>query len=376
MVHRGRNEGSIFKRANGRWVAMMSLGDGTRKSFSGKTRLEVQRRLTEALRDRDKGLPIIRDERECLAHYAPSWLAMIKPTVRPSTWQRYEELCRLHVLPILGTTPLTRLTVQHLNALYAAKLAEGLSPRTVRYIHATLHKALHDAQAMSLVQRNVADLATAPRPRRAEMQTFTPEQARRFLDQTHGDRLEALYVLAITCGMRLGELLALRWSDVDLEHGYLIVQRSLRRSKGTWIYTEPKTVHGRRKLVLTGIACEALHRHRARQATERLALGSIWTNSELVFTNEVGQPLPGTTIYRERFLPLCRHAGVPTIRFHDLRHTAATLLLLQGVNAKVVSEMLGHASVTITLNLYAHVLPDMQKDAAAALDRLLLQAQA
>jgi integrase len=202
------------------------------------------------------------------------------------------------------------------------------------------------------------------------------EQARRFLEQAHGDRLEALYALAITCGMRLGELLALRWSDVELEHGYLIVQRSLRRSKGTWIYTEPKTVHGRRKLILTGIACEALHRHRARQATERLALGPIWNNNELVFTNEVGQPLPGTTIYRERFLPLCRHAGVPTIRFHDLRHTAATLLLLQGVNAKVVSEMLGHASVTITLNLYAHVLPDMQKDAAAAIDRLLLQAQA
>lgn len=336
----------------------------------------LPQRLPRDIVDPRIWLPIIRDERESLAQYLPSWLAMIKPTVRPSSWQRYEELCRLHVLPTLGTTPLTRLTVQHLNALYAAKLADGLTPRIVRYIHATLHKALHDAQAMSLVQRNVADLATAPRPRRAEMQTFTPEQTRRFLEQAHGDRLEALYALAITCGMRLGELLALRWSDVDLDHGYLIAQRSLRRSKGTWIYTEPKTVHGRRKLILTGIACEALHLHRARQATERLALGPIWNNSELVFTNEVGQPLPGTTIYRERFLPLCHHAGVPTIRFHDLRHTAATLLLLQGVNAKVVSEMLGHASVTITLNLYAHVLPDMQKDAAAALDRLLLQSQA
>lgn len=122
------------------------------------------------------------------------------------------------------------------------------------------------------------------------------------------------------------------------------------------------------------MACDALRHHHARQTTERLALGPIWTDTALVFTDEVGQPLHDTTVYRERFLPLCRRAGVPTIRFHDLRHTAATLLLLQGVNAKVVSEMLGHASVTITLSLYAHVLPDMQKDAAAALDRLLLQA--
>ncbi len=374
MTHRGRNEGSIFKRGDGRWVAMMSLGGGARKSFSGKTRQDVQRKLAEALRDHDKGLPIIRDERETLAHYVPDWLTIIKPTVRPSTWQRYEELCRLHLVPALGTTPLTRLTVQHLNTLYAAKLADGLSPRTVRYIHATLHKALHDALAMSLVQRNVASLATPPRLRHSEMQTFTSEQARRFLDEVRGNRLEALYMLAITSGMRLGELLALRWTDMDLERGYLIVQRTLRYSKGTWIFAEPKTTHGRRKLILTSMASDALRRHHARQATERLALGSIWTDTALVFTDEVGQPLHDTTVYCERFLPLCRRAGVPTIRFHDLRHTAATLLLLQGVNAKVVSEMLGHASVTITLSLYAHVLPDMQKDAAAALDRLLLQA--
>jgi integrase len=197
---------------------------------------------------------------------------------------------------------------------------------------------------------------------------------RRFLEKAQGDRLEALYVLAVTCGMRLGELLALRWGDLDLENGYLMVQRTLRFSKGTWSYTEPKTAHGRRKIILTSVACEALRRHRAHQATERLALGPIWTNTELVFTDEVGQPLRGITVYRDRFVPLCKRADVPTIRFHDLRHTAATLLLLQGVNAKVVSEMLGHASVTITLSLYAHVLPDMQKDAAAALDRLLLQA--
>ena len=371
MARRGKNEGTIFKRDDGRWVAMMSLEGGTRKSFYGKTRQDVQRKLAEALRDRDKGLPIIRDERESLSQYIPTWLALIKPTVRAGTWQRYEELCRLHVLPILGATPLTRLTVQHLNSLYAVKLADGLSPRTVRYIHATIHKALHDAQAMSLVQRNVATLATAPRPRRREMQTFTPEQVRRFLEITQGDRLEALYVLAVTCGMRLGELLALRWSDLDLENGYVMVQRTVRFTKDTWSFTEPKTAHGRRKIILTNLACEALRRHRAHQASERLALGPIWTNTELVFTNEVGQPMRGITVYRERFVPLCKRADVPTIRFHDLRHTAATLLLLQGVNAKVVSEMLGHASVTITLSLYAHVLPDMQKDAAAALDRLL-----
>jgi len=154
---------------------------------------------------------------------------------------------------------------------------------------------------------------------------------RRFLEKAQGDRLEALYVLAVTCGMRLGELLALRWGDLDLENGYLMVQRTLRFSKGTWSYTEPKTAHGRRKIILTSVACEALRRHRAHQATERLALGPIWTNTELVFTDEVGQPLRGITVYRDRFVPLCKRADVPTIRFHDLRHTAATLTCSPGL---------------------------------------------
>jgi integrase len=372
MANRGRNEGTIFKREDGRWVAMMSLDGGTRKSFYGKTRQDVQRKLAEALRDRDKGLPITRDERQTFGHYVPSWLGILKPTLRPGAWQRYEELCRLHLVPALGKTPLTRLTVQQLNSLYAAKLMEGSSPRTVRYLHSTLHKALSDAQEMGLVQRNVATLAKPPRQRFHEMHTFTPDQARQFIHAVHNDRLEALYVLAMTSGMRLGELLSLRWADVDLEAGYLVVQRSLRRINGAWVYAQPKTEHGRRKLVLSTLARDTLSRHRDRQATERQALGPIWVANELVFTDEVGQPLRGTIVYRHRFLPLCRQAGLPAIRFHDLRHTTATLMLLQGVNPKVVSEMLGHASVTITLSLYAHVLPDMQKNAAAAMDRLLL----
>lgn len=377
MARRGNNEGSIYQTADGRWRAALSLGGGKRKLLSGATRAEVARKLTSAQRDRDRGIPVARDERQTVATYLASWLDTIRPpVVRSSTWTRYEQLCRLHITPALGRISLARLGAQQINALYASKLAEGLSARTVVYVHATLHKSLQDAIETGLLARNVAEAAKPPRrARRKEMRTFTPEEARRFLAAIAGDRLEALYVLALTSGMREGELLSLRWPDVDLDGGFVSVRRSLSREQGVNIIHDPKTEHGRRRIAINALAADHLRRHHMRQFQEiaRLAEKSIpWPDdSQLVFTDGQGHPLVGTTVYRYRFLPILRRAGLPLIRFHDLRHTAATLMMLAGVPAKVVAEMLGHASVAITLNLYSHVQPGMQRDAADAMDRLL-----
>jgi integrase len=367
---RGNGEGSLTKCPDGRWEARITLENGKRKSFFSRTRQAAARRLAEALRDQDKGLPIV-GEKQTLRAYLAEWLAIIKPTLRESAWQRYEEICRLHIVPRLGGYQLSKLGAQHLNQLYAEKLAQGLSPRSVRYVHVTLHKALNDALRVGLVQRNVALVTTPPRKRRRTMEVFSSEQARIFLEAVRGDRLEALYVVAITCGMRQGELLSLRWRDTDLDAGHVQVRSSVRKRPGRFIFTDPKTEHGRRKVALTALAIQALLQHRARQQLEQLAAGPAWSDGDLVFCNELGQPLIGINVTRHQYVPILKRAGLPLIRFHDLRHTAATLLLLQGVHPKIVSEMLGHASITITLDLYSHVLPDMQKDATAAMDRLL-----
>ncbi|HEY1388099.1 MAG TPA: site-specific integrase [Ktedonobacterales bacterium] len=367
---RGNNEGSIAKRSDGRWMARITLSNGRRKTFYAKTRQEAARLLAAALRDKDKGLPIV-SERQTVEHYLNEWLLIIKPTLRESAWQRYEELIRLHITPVIGSVILSRLTAQQLNGLYAAKLEAGLSATTVNYLHRTMHKALADGLRADLVQRNVADQATPPRKVERQMSVLTVDQARAFLAAIRGDRLEALYVLAITAAIRQGELLALRWQDLDLESGFVQIRASHRRMKRRFVVTLPKTARGRRKVALTKLAIDALRRHQESQALERLAAGTAWQDNNLVFPTEVGERMDGPYVYRYHFLRLLERANLPRIRFHDLRHSAATLLLLLGIHPKVVSEMLGHSNISITLDLYSHVLPEMQRDATNALDKLL-----
>lgn len=204
---RGHGEGTIYKRDDGRWLAQMTLPDGKRKSFYGRTRAEVATKLTDALRDARKGLPII-GERQILAQHLAIWLETIKMQRKPKTYRSYEQLIRLHVVPVLGKVRLASLTPQQVQQLYARKLEAGLSHTTVQHIHAVLHAALDNALRQGLVQRNVADLVDAPAMRHREMQVLNAEQAKAFLAIASGTRLEALYVLALTTGMREGELLA------------------------------------------------------------------------------------------------------------------------------------------------------------------------
>jgi integrase len=233
-----------------------------------------------------------------------------------------------------------------------------------------LHKAFAQAVRWGLLVRNPCDGATPPKAARTEMHVLTAEQSAAFLATTRTHPAHALYVLALTTGARQGELLGLRWADVDLDVGRLMVRRALQRQKAGLIFTSPKTSRSRRSIMLSDVAIAALKHHRKLQNEARLQLGAGWQDQDLIFANEIGGPLDPswqTAIFKAAL----RSANLPVIRFHDLRHTAATLLLTQGVHPKVVADMLGHATITITLDTYSAYVPAMHTQAAAAMDAIL-----
>jgi integrase len=372
---RGQGEGSIQRRADGRWAAAIDLGyvNGIRKrkTVYGDTRQEAARKLNALLQARHDGTPITRDT-TTVATFLTDWLEATQTTVRPRSYQRYEEYVRLHITPNIGRIRLTRLTPQHVQRLYAQQLAAGASPQSVLHLHRVLHRALSRAVKWGLVARNVTEQVDPPRVARKEMRTLSPDETRRFLSAARGDRLEALYVLAVTAGLRQGELLGLRWRDVDLDQRTVRVVGSLQNIPGQGLtIVEPKTVRSRRQVVISETAADALRRHRVAQAEERLALGEAWEDHDLVFANALGKPINPSNLLIRSYRKLLERAGLPKLRFHDLRHTAATLLLGAGIHPKVVSEMLGHSNIAITLDLYSHVTPTMQHHAADALDELL-----
>ncbi|HZC04295.1 MAG TPA: site-specific integrase [Ktedonobacterales bacterium] len=377
---RGHGEGSIRQRPDGLWEARLSLPDGRRKSFYDKSRQVVAKRLSEALRDRDKGAMVIADERLTVERYLADWLERMQPPrIRPSTHRRYGQQMA-HVIRAYGDLRLTRLTASHLATLYARlqrpadSAQRALSASSVHHIHVVLREALDDALQLGLVMSNVTDRVDAPKLRRPPIEPFTSEEAQRLLEAACGDRLEALYVLALTTGMRLGELLALTWRQVDLEARTLHVVASLQRvsnDRHGWALSEPKTEHSRRQIALTPSAIEALRAHRVRQLAERLAVADVWQERDLVFCDETGDYLNALRVTSTRFQALLRRAGLPRRRFHDLRHTCATLLFKAGVHPKVVSAMLGHSTIAITLDIYSHALPDMQREAVQAMEAML-----
>ncbi len=365
-MRRVNGEGTVSAkpRADGLWVARYSIvvdGKVKRPVLYGKTRAEVAGKLRAALVARDRGdRPAAR---ESVAEYLAKWHEGSRSQLRDSTWRRQGEHIRLHLAPLLGQFQLRRLAPSDVSRAYGQLLARGLAPATVRRIHAVLHRALVQAVEWRLLQVNVASLAHPPRIVRREMAALSPAQARELLESLHSDRLEALLVVAVTTGMRQGELLALRWADVDLEAGWLRVTGSLSGK----VITEPKTARSRRRVELTEVAVDVLRRHRAAQLEERIAAANVWHDRGLVFANLTGGFIARNKL-DDRFHALLESAGLPRIRFHDLRHTAATLMLGRGVHPKVAAEMLGHSNVGITLDLYSHVTPTMQREAVAAMD--------
>jgi integrase len=371
---RGNGEGTIHRRKDGGWCAQYILftAEGRkRKTLYGKTRAEAGGKLAKALSDREGGLAF--DAKNLsLGEYLNLWLEdSVRNTVRTTTFERYEQIARLHICPELGPLKLKAVTPAHIRGLYRNKLSSGLSPRTVQYIHVTLHKALKQAVLDGLIPQKTAEAVKPPQVRREEMRPLTPEQVKALLEAARGDRLEALYLLAVTTGLRQGELLGLKWEDVDLEEGKLQVRRTLATAKGGPALTAPKTIKSRRSVSLTRSSVDALKSHLKRQLEEIDRAGSLWQENGLIFASEEGQPLKRRNVTNCKFRSLCKRAGLATIRFHDLRHTCATLLPGRNVNPKIVSEMLGHASIAITLDTYSHVLPNMQNEAAIAMEDAL-----
>lgn len=382
----GNGEGSIYPiRKNGKIVGYRAAyyvytAEGPKRRYlSGKRREDVRDKLTKAMSDRDGGL-IFDAGALTVGDYLARWLSdSVRDTVRQRTYEGYEHMVERHITPTLGHMKLKALTPAHVRGLYRKKLdgnpdkkIKPLSPRTVQYVHTTLNKALKQATDDGLIPRNAAASVKAPRPKRKEIKPLNREQVRALFEAAAGHRLEALYTVAVTAGLREGELLALRWEDVDLEATtpMLQIRRTLSEARSGRIFEAPKSGKGR-NIRLTRKAVEALRAHRKRQLEEKMEKAGLWQEQGLVFPSNAGTLLGARSLQRQFKATLERAGLSQTFRFHDLRHTCATLLLRQGVHAKYVQELLGHADISLTLNVYSHVLPDMGDAASGAMDDAL-----
>jgi len=374
MTRRGNSEGSIFKRKDGRWASVVDLGwqDGKRKrkTYYGATRQEVASKLTAALRDQQQGKPIA-SERLTVGQYLNDWLVeTLKSTVRPRTFQSYAELVRLHLVPGLGRIVLSKLGQQDVRRFINRKLNSSLSPRRVQYIHAVLRRALSDAVKDDLVSRNVAKLVASPKVTRIEIEPFNPVEAREFLHAIQGERLEALYLVAIATGLRQAEILGLSWKDIDLDGAELTVRTTLQRIDGEFQFVEPKTARSRRTVAMPVIVVDALRTHRGRQVGEMLQAGNNWVESGLVFTPPTGGPLADQSV-RDQFYRILKNSNLRRQRFHDLRHSCASLLIAQGVSSREIMEQLGHSTITLTMNTYGHIFKEARREVADKMGQVL-----
>lgn len=369
---RSQHAGSLYRRADGLWVASVSVGSYAarqRKVAYGRTRQEAQQALAEALRAQQYGV-LNPGPTQTVGEFLTRWLAdTVRPSVRASTFDSYRWLTEQHIIPRLGRIRLTALTPQHVQALLNEKARSRLSPRSVHYIRAVLRNALNKAMRWGLVIRNVAELVDVPRIPRAERLTLDANDARTFLQVVREHPHEALYTVALALGLRQGEALGLKWEDIDFIKRTLTVRRALQRVNGRLTFVEPKSATSRRTIPLPAIAVKALRRHQERQSMSRFRPGPPWDG--LVFTSGVGTPISQRNLIRT-FKILLRRAGLPrAIRFHDLRHSCASLLLAQGISPRTIMETLGHSQIGLTLNTYSHVVPSLQRDAADVMDHLL-----
>jgi integrase len=386
--------GSIRKRGS-TWTVVVDVGRDPethkrRQTSRGgfRTRAEAARWLTKMLSQLDQG-SYVAPVRQTVGEHLLDWLPAVRSSLRPSTFESYERNVRQHLIPAIGHVWLDQLTPDRLAAAYAefhrsGRLdgAGGLASRSIRYLNTILGKALGDAVAEGKIGRNVAQAPTVrqrlPRHARPEMATWTAEELAAFLTQLRGDRLHTPVLLAATTGMRRGEVLGLRWRDVDLDASRVAVRQTLAAVRDVdgdigrhmLVFGEPKTAKGRRTVPLPPQTVAALREYRRGQIAERLLVGPDHIDRDLVFAEPDGSPMHPDK-FRKRFEVRIARSGLPRVRFHDLRHTYATLALQAGVHPKIVAEVLGHANISITLDTYSHASPAMQESAAATVARLV-----
>lgn len=360
---RARGEGSVFQRKDGYWVVQIELGDGKRKQYYLKTQKEAVEKLRKAQRELEQGT-LVTGPQQTVKQYLEYWLEEVhKPSLKISTYVKYRKLINSYIVPALGHLKLEKLTPQLVKSFYNQKAKDGLSAKTINSIHGVLHKALDNAVLWNLASRNVCDVVSPPRLVKPKKQSLTMEQAHRLLESVRGHRLEMLLTLALTTGLRRGEMLALRWADVDLERRTVAIERTVDYiPRYGYVENEQKTAAGRRVVLLPFFVVDMLKQHRIEQLEARLKVGSAWEDRDLVFTDLSGGYF--NPRYLEKLMrKVVAEAGVPHITLHGLRHSAATLLLSMSVPLKVIQEILGHSSYSITADIYTDVLPSMQREA-------------
>jgi len=378
-------KGHLKKRSKHSWSFWIDLGrdaNGRRrqKCITVKgTRRDAERELARVINEINTG-SFVEPSHMTVADYFERWLDHARNRVSPKTHERYGELTEAHIVPSLGSYKLSQLKPLHIQGFYSDALVKGrkdgrggLSPQTVVHIHRLLRAALQQAIRWQLLARNPADAVDPPRPAKTEMRALTEAETATLLRAAERSSLRLPILVAVTTGLRRGELLALQWSDIDLKTGETSVQRTLEQTKEGLRFKEPKTQRASRTVALAAITVEALKRHKVQQAERRLQLGPVYEDHGLVFARDDGSPWPPDS-FSTAFASLIRRSGLPRLRFHDLRHSHASQLLRQGVHPKVVSERLGHSSINTTLDTYSHVVPGMQRDAALGIDRALRQA--
>ncbi|MEO7021550.1 MAG: site-specific integrase [Ktedonobacteraceae bacterium] len=370
MTRRAQGAGSVYLRQDGRYAASASF-EGKRITKYGKTKKEAWDNLQTALDDLKQGRVVI-GPKQTVKQYLEHWLENSRRLrVEPTTLANYRVLLRVHLLPAFGHLQLSQLTREQVQSFYVEKLDSGLAPSTIRNIHDLFVSALKDAVADEILVRNVCEYVTVPKQKQRKPHVLNVEQCKRLIAAARGRRLWFLILMAITTGARVGELLALHWEDIDLNNLRVHIHRSVCFIKGKGLVEkEPKTKQGARRVILTQVVIGAISEQKEFIEKVHLNGDAQWEDLDLVFPNKQGRYIRNARVLKE-FRMILVDAGLPAaMHFHDLRHSAATLLFAAGVNPKVVSEALGHSSIGITLGLYGDVTPDMQQETGRVMDRL------
>ena len=368
MAKRGNNEGSIYKRSNGTWRAQISL-EGKRLSFTAQTRTECHEWLRKILDLIDGGFTYSKSEYTS-REFLEEWIQAKKNSLRPKPARQYERIIERDILPAFGEIKLHQLNPSRINRYYAKLVSEGRGTRTIRLIHSVLHSALEHALRLGLISRNPSHGAILPRKKYREMAIFNEEQVSMFLIAASTSRFKLLYQLALATGMRQSELLGLKWEDVDWIKGTINVQRQAQEVRGRGVvFLEPKTQAGIRKIVLGKSIIEELQNHKRYQDGFKKSYHESWQEHYLIFATSNGTPFRQRNVGRD-FYKIFERVNLPRIRFHDLRHTAASLMINRGIPIVVVSKILGHSKPSVTLNIYAHCVSDLQYEAAKVMEEI------
>ncbi len=388
---RGNGEGSISQRKNGTYCAVVTTGRDKqtgkliRRTIYGKTRPEVAKKLTEILNQINYGT-YIEPSKLTVADWLDIWVRDYKKNdLKVTTYSSYESNINIHIKPHIGHILLRNLTPDHLRKFYNELLEAGridgnggLSPRSVKYIHIILHSALDQAIKNQLIVRNVCDATTVARRIKKEIRVLTLEEQRKFLEAIQGDKICTPLTTDMGTGLRQGELLGLRWQDCDLKKGVIKVKQELLRiknydkkipTKTILAFQEPKTEKSKRSIPLPPNILNELKEHRKKQLEQKLKLGNLYQDNDLVFPGDFGQPYD-PRCFTTRFKKLVDKAKIKNVNLHSLRHTFATRLLEANIHPKVVQELLGHANISTTLDIYSHVMPEIKQAATEAINHL------